>query len=84
MKVFMTVKNTMTGVEVGKCVCDNIDVAKVRRAVAAANGDKLGMNHIAFSCNVSDEYMMKVCNPNGYDLQLLEAAYDTFVEKPNA
>lgn len=84
MKVFMRVDNLTTGSEVGRCVCDSNNVQKARLAFARLKGDTLSVRHGSFSCNVEDEYIMKVCNPNGYDLQLLEAAYDTFVEKPNA
>jgi hypothetical protein len=76
MKSFVTITDTRTLTIVGKCVCDQFNIETARRAFAKRNGDATGMYHIAFSCSVNDEYIMKLCNPDGYDLHQLEDAYN--------
>jgi hypothetical protein len=80
MKVFVVVTDTHTFAKAGKFVCDFGDVERLRRCVAKRHGDDVGMHHIAFSCNVNDTHVMKECNPHGYDLHLLEAAYNEMME----
>lgn len=81
MKLYTYITNTLTYTKVGECVCDEKDVEKARRFVAQVNNDATGIHHIAFSCSVTDEHMMKVCFPNGYNLQSLEDAYNTITKE---